>query len=1814
MADNLIFPIGFDLDKAVEQAGKDWDGKFADKLEKLIAKRPVNVKLNIDVKSINDITAQIRGITGLSPTVSPKIDTSSFDGALRSLQRSLQSVDYESLTEQEASAIKTLTSAVNSLARAYSEKNKAAALEDKVSQELRAATAAEKRAKAELTATKAIEQRGKKEANIATAKANQVKAEENAIAATKRRVAAEENLLAAQNRKLITEKNLAASSARMEKAQLALKNAQDKSANSTRNASKAYGEQSTYLDRLIQRLAVYWSVRQVRAFISSVRDVTAEFELQRVSLGAIIQDQERANQLFAEIKSFALTSPLKILDLTKYTKQVAAYGIETEKLFDTTKMLADISVGLGVDMSRLTLFLGQVYATGYLRASEVRQATEAGIPLVDKLAEKLSEANGRLVSAAEVMDLISKRAISFEQVEEIFKDMTSAGGMFYNMQVKQSQTLFGMWSKLGDAAAMMYDQIGNTEFVNTGMKTLMRLLESMMRNWKTTARVLDTVGVGLIVYVAGLKSAAVASEALSVSEAARLAITKSQVIMTPKLVASIIGQNKATKLSTVLTKAHTVAMMKQAAATGILSRAFWSLSAALLANPWIAVAAAVAGATAALIHFTGNAETATERAEKLNNTVASFKTLENTTGNLISEYNELIDKTERTASEQKKLSAVTHELAKQYPGAITAIGNFGTEIELASDKLNQLYQTEKQARMENTRHELEQTEAKIKETESEIERLQNRLASKGVFRPKLQHVWGLGYVETGETEFVPFSPEEQERILTNIDELRYGKDGQSGLLGLQQSADNARRALGLIPSETTQAIEEFGAWKKKLTEFKKDANGIEIKLFDEGAIKQFSTLDEALDAAAKKYKEATESLAQYDRTLNKGNIKKLTQDQIDKISAERDEAQAMKELSEEALKYYNAMALILKATSGGAQSDPRLGILQEMVSTLKQVNKEYDDLVKKEGATKALAATQKTYAETFKNLNSIVSSYNKKYNLGLPTLGVPTDTASLTKYLDAIKKAMAKLPKSDKAVLSLQVDIDKLNIDEKQKRIEKELKTLADRVSRTKTAKEFYDKILSTTGDIDLAASVTMSIYGDAGTDVQGQMAEYISGMFGGFDVEVPASVISSVGKIDYTALEKFVRENADRLGGIESDTYKELLRIARDGQKDMATAYEGYLKDSEKAKTYADKRIELARYTANKIKEIEESEYPEDIKVRLVAGYDEREAHEAAKLEYEAFKATPLYTQMFEDLDYASASALTRMRDRLVVLKDQWKNLDPTQIKELQKRLDEIDNQLATRNPFKTLIDSFRQWNDLREKGRTRKGDELAADAAETARQEAEKKMMADEKAYQATVKKYGAESKAAKVARQYADASRDAYESAEKTAAETAQMSNEWKNIIDKMVKSVSKLEEYGQIIDETLGSVRDMMDAFGVSGEDMRFFDDIVDGFGKITEGSTQAANAVFSFMSGDISGGIRSSVAAIGSLVSGFSKVFNAGRIHKANKEIERQRELLEQLDYAYGRMEDAAESLFGRDYLDNYNQRLKTLLAQQQAYLKQAEAERSKGKKKDKERIKEYEEQARETADKIEELQNDLSAQIVGTDVASAARDFANAWLEAYLSFGSTTDAIKGKFDDMVKNMVVNMILARVVQAALQPIFDIIDDLAKDGEMSAADISKVFAILPQAINDINNGLLVGMEGLKEAGVDISKLREASGEFSGIAKSVAGATSEEINNVAAIGNTLMYYVSPIPRIDENVAAMRALMESGGTPSSGGMTMTDLVTMQNQHLSQLPVIAANTAEMVTRCERAAIACENISSQLGRVIRPKGSPASHSVSTTIN
>ena len=450
-------------------------------------------------------------------------------------------------------------------------------------------------------------------------------------------------------------------------------NAAEKAAQKTREYNKELSNQSSYVNNLLGKIVALWSIHSIQSFVTGVREVTAEFELQRVSLGAIIQDQQRATQLFSEIKSFALQSPLKILDLTKYTKQVAAYGIETEKLFDTTKRLADVSVGLGVDMGRLVLAYGQVKAASYLRAAEIRQFTEAGIPMLELLAKKFTDLQGKMVSTEQVMDLVSKRAVSFSMVEEIFNDMTSAGGMFYNMQKKQAQTLFGMWSKLGDAAVVMYDEIGNTGWVNDSMKTTIGLLESMMRNWRLVGGEIIVVGAAMSIIAAKSKAQATntALQASALSKVRSAGIAYNAILAEE---ARLLKNGTAAQLQSVAArKANAkaaldaaIAEKTAAAATNIWTRSIQKLKAALAGN-WITLLITAVAALGVAIYDA--VQNATKLDRELQNIGAEgISNIQQA----VSNFQLLADKAVNAADGSKKQREALDELHRTYKDMIPA--------------------------------------------------------------------------------------------------------------------------------------------------------------------------------------------------------------------------------------------------------------------------------------------------------------------------------------------------------------------------------------------------------------------------------------------------------------------------------------------------------------------------------------------------------------------------------------------------------------------------------------------------------------------------------------------------------------------------------------------------------------------------------------------------------------------------------------------------------------------------------------------------------------------------------------------------------------------------------------------------------------------------------------------------------------------------------------------------------------------------------------------------------------------------------------
>lgn len=282
--------------------------------------------------------------------------------------------------------------------------------------------------------------------------------------------------------------------------------------------------------------SVYAGMNLVRELIT----VGGEFEVQKVALQTILGDMREGQEIYSQIQALAVESPMSFRQLAGYTKQLAAFNIPYEELYDTTKRLADISAGVGVDMGRLILAYGQVRSATVLRGTELRQFTEAGIPMVEALAKKFNELNGTMVTSADVLNkLIPTKQIPFEMVRDVLKDMTDEGGRFYNMQMVLADTLAGKWSNLRDAWEVMLAGIANGETL-TGrfLKAAVSGVTELTKAMDTLLPVVAAVGLGFSTKRAvrwigdslSMRTAGVTQGMLTAKETARQAALQKQLL------------------------------------------------------------------------------------------------------------------------------------------------------------------------------------------------------------------------------------------------------------------------------------------------------------------------------------------------------------------------------------------------------------------------------------------------------------------------------------------------------------------------------------------------------------------------------------------------------------------------------------------------------------------------------------------------------------------------------------------------------------------------------------------------------------------------------------------------------------------------------------------------------------------------------------------------------------------------------------------------------------------------------------------------------------------------------------------------------------------------------------------------------------------------------------------------------------------------------------------------------------------------------------------------------------------------------------
>lgn len=416
--------------------------------------------------------------------------------------------------------------------------------------------------------------------------------------------------------------------------------------------------QSGLLSQIKSYLGMYVSVIGAANVVRSIIRITGEFEAQHTALRAILQDVAGADRIFNQLQELAVKSPFTFRNLTEYAKQLTAFSVPMNEIFDTTKRLADVSAGLGVDMGRIILAYGQVRSAEFLRGQEVRQFTEAGIPILSEIAKQFEEIEGRAISVGEIFDRISARQVPFEMVDEAFRRMTSEGGKFYKMQEVLAETVKGKVSNLTDAWEIMLSKIGEQ---NSGMiKDAVNRLTGMLKNYEKWLWIIKEIIGALGVYAVSIAAYSGVLKTLNVISATRNILEKTHKIQL------LVNTKLHKELNTV--QAFGVLVKKKDAA------ALAALNVVMKSSIFIASAL-----IAAIIGIVKHGKRAREESMKTTNTInsaisrlqASYANFEIGTKKVEDAFTAMQEKEGDATNETKKFEEAVDDLRRQFPDFIS---------------------------------------------------------------------------------------------------------------------------------------------------------------------------------------------------------------------------------------------------------------------------------------------------------------------------------------------------------------------------------------------------------------------------------------------------------------------------------------------------------------------------------------------------------------------------------------------------------------------------------------------------------------------------------------------------------------------------------------------------------------------------------------------------------------------------------------------------------------------------------------------------------------------------------------------------------------------------------------------------------------------------------------------------------------------------------------------------------------------------------------------------------------------------------------
>lgn len=1499
--------------------------------------------------------------------------------------------------------------------------------------------------------------------------------------------------------------------------------------------AKSLGEQTSYiagyLSRLAQRTAVVFSFGAAKSFVEQIAEVRGQFELSERSLEAILQNKPKADEIFNKTVELAVKSPFRIKDLVDYTRQLSAYRIESDKLYDTTKRLADVSAGLGVDMGRLILAYGQVKAAAYLRGSEVRQFTEAGINMYGELQQYFKEVKGEAYTTAQIVDMISKRKVTFEDVEAIFQRITDKGGTFYNMQEIQAETLQGKISNLKDAFDVMLNDIGKA---NDGLfKGMISTATELLKHWEA----IKNVGIALasvlsIMYLQSVKTG-VAFSAMFTSNVAANA-TKN--LTTWKLLTSGIKSAGAAALTfgknlkyALASNIYTIAIAAVFSALYKLYSLYSDYNEQIekinaehvkekaevfdLARQYAELGNAIDGENNKEQSYSRNDAIEKKRAIieklikslndkgfdiKLNVLGLNEAELDKTFRNLqvkLLQFQDLVVKARRKIAENPDgfISDGITKDANQYNDAIDEMLSNTEKIDQAVNILKINYQSLNGTAKEYL-HSVKQNKEEYADELEYYKAMQEAIRKVILLSGEGSGIWEqlvpLQKLYSGLFADITSKAEE------------FDKELETSLGYLNRIAD--KKTVELI-LDTVAAEEGWNSWSKKhakeyfkvtarldTTQAKNDIASIKAQMdkafanntyhitftYDPIKLDPKSAYGE-FDAEAQEQLKKLQELVTKRHNLKGGTMKLAG---YNEAATTREINDLYKDISQLGQGYKEAADRIMgynKIRKNTTKHDRvQRDIINERISLLKDMSSEYQKLIKYEGEEQATADVRKHFALAAKNVGMNINNF------------IP-DRQTIAKkieYLASLYKELGKRGSALRNATEIRLDIDEEYFKQQ----------LDDAKNNAQEAFSQLDLFKKLKGE-GLSDSIIKSMFGD------------LTSSFDDVRKSITDDFDAKWGKDQNKWGDDVAKEYASQMQKLDKEVYQDQINQAQE----LIKAYKQQLSDQLQLDKWYIEEKQKIQNNANIAKN---PELQKQLQENLTAQYKKKTGENTWK----NFQGSDMYVKIFENLDHTSTKVLDYMIQRLQSLRDEMKNLDPTQVKAITEQISKLQETRNSRNPFKAFTSGLKELVKYTKEYKKLGGDNALISTSDKYDKEEKNienqgKIIANLDAeYNKSMLLNGLDDEKTKTLKTNLDLSKNQLDNMKKQHSETKgtldtlnNVQGETDNAKNKFSKSVTDITS---IVSSMATAFNGLFEALGGSDEQLENTLSVVDNIGQ----------AIGSYYSGNYAGVVSGAMGAL----TGVAKLFN--NEGKIDKEIARQERAVNSLQHAYEKLKKSMDDAFDTQKLYEYNQKsVDALKKQQKAYQAMINAERGR-KKPDEGKIQEWEQQIDDLNTTIQELGESMTEALGGfgsqSNYKSAAEAFSEAWVDAFNEGSDALEALNNKFDEYFNTMLTKQLMNRATSKYIQPILEAFDKAVSEGSEGGNNGLDVTKKELEGIKELKDKNLALFNEYAKNLMDVLNVKPAgSSNISALQQGIQSVTESTAQALESILNSLRFYVA-------------------------------------------------------------------------------------------